>query len=449
MQQTKNTTRGKFGKEKEEVSEETLAKRAEYIFPENHKYLTFLKKVFRHELRKSGFRRISTPVFMAKSDLEKVFAKNLDENVYIANVGNVWELALKPNWEISALMSYIDGGLSEEIQPVYSYYMDSFYPVKWEKLNSIGLIWWNVIWEDDAIIDAQNIFIINSILEKIWLNDLFEIKINSVWIKKEQAKFFEALEDFYGDKKHLLTKESLENLENSCLDILNPKSEDEEILVKNAPKFIKFLKKDSKKYYTQFKEYLDILNISYTEDEHLISDYDYANNQVWEFVLKDTGERIANWYRYNTLSTKLWTPKEIPASWFSVSIFRLIELLKQNNISIRNKDELDLYFVQLWDEAKKVVLPLSLQAREAWINTAVSLWTPSMKEQMIKANRSGAKYVVMVAVMEARSWVFQVRDIEAWTQEEVKKDELIEYIISKIGSDKLNFYEPSKDLLEK
>jgi len=33
------------------------------IFPEDHKYLTFLKKVFRHEFRKNGFRRISTPFF--------------------------------------------------------------------------------------------------------------------------------------------------------------------------------------------------------------------------------------------------------------------------------------------------------------------------------------------------------------------------------------------------
>jgi hypothetical protein len=32
------------------------------VFPEDHKYLTFLKKVFRHEFRKNGFRRISTDI---------------------------------------------------------------------------------------------------------------------------------------------------------------------------------------------------------------------------------------------------------------------------------------------------------------------------------------------------------------------------------------------------
>ena len=97
--------------------------------------------------------------------------------------------------------------------------------------------------------------------------------------------------------------------------------------------------------------------------------------------------------------------------------------------------------------SKKVVLPLSLQAREAGINTVVSLWTPSMKEQMLKANRSGARYVVMVWLMEARNGLFQVRDQVAGTQAEVKKDDLIEYIISKVGADKLDFYCPAKDLV--
>jgi histidyl-tRNA synthetase len=124
-----------------------------------------------------------------------------------------------------------------------------------------------------------------------------------------------------------------------------------------------------------------------------------------------------------------------------------MQMLKDRNIKLKNKDEIDLFFVQLWDEAKAVVLPLSLAARSAWINTVVSLGTPSMKEQMLKANRSNAKFVVLVWLMEARNGIFQVKDTVAWTQEEVKKEELIDYIIWKIGSDKLDFYVPTKDLI--
>jgi len=46
------------------------------VFPEDHKYLTFLKKVFRHEFRKNWFRRISTPLLEEKSLLRKAYPEN-------------------------------------------------------------------------------------------------------------------------------------------------------------------------------------------------------------------------------------------------------------------------------------------------------------------------------------------------------------------------------------
>ena len=66
---------------------------------------------------------------------------------------------------------------------------------------------------------------------------------------------------------------------------------------------------------------------------------------------------------------------------------------------------------------------------------------------MLKANRSWSRYVVMVWLMEARNWIFQVRDLEDWTQEEVKKEDLIKYIIDKVGTEKLDFYCPASDLI--
>ena len=116
-------------------------------------------------------------------------------------------------------------------------------------------------------------------------------------------------------------------------------------------------------------------------------------------------------------------------------------------MKIKNKDELDLYFIQLWDEAKKIVFNLSLEARERWIKTMVSLWTPSMKEQILKAQRVWAKFIVICGIMEAKNNVFQVRDMSKWTQEEVKKDQLLDYIIKKIWVENLDFYCPARDLI--
>ena len=386
------------------------------IFPDEHKYLTFLKKVFRHEFRKSGFRRISVPLL---------------ENG-----------KLRESSEKGVMKAYIDNNIFEEIQPIYYYFMDRFLCEDKEEYRIGG----NIIWENDPILDAIMIYITYTVLNKIGLSDKFNIKINSNWIEKEKIKYIEELINFYSDKKHLLTEKWLKNLEENPLLLLCSENEDEKILAKNAPKMFKFLKKDSKNHYLKFMEYLDLLEIPYTEDHTLVANNSYNTNTLWNINDIETWEIISKWARYNYLAKELWHTKDVPASWFFVKTSKIISLLKNNKIKIKNKDKIDLFIVQLWDDAKKIILPISLKAREAWINTVVSLWTPSMKEQMLKAQRSWAKYVVIVGVMEARTWVFQIRNNVAWTQEEVKKEDLIDYIINKIWKDSLDFYCPARDL---
>ena len=286
-------------------------------------------------------------------------------------------------------------------------------------------------------------------LNDIWLSDKFVIKINSIWIEKEKNKFKEELINFYDNKRNILTKQSEKLIDINPLLILQSNDEDEKILNQNAPKVAqKFLKKDSKLHYQKFKEYLELLKIPFIEDNNLVSEDQNHVKTIWSF--EDLNwEIITNWYRHNSVTKNIWEIKEIPATGFWTDTEKVIEMLMQSNLELKNKDKIDLFFVQLWDEAKKVVLPISIKAREAWINTVISLWTPSMKEQMLKAQKSEAKFVVMVWVMEAKNGVFQVRNQVNWSQCEVKKDELIDYIIWKIWKENLDFYSPIDDLTNK
>lgn len=67
-----------------------------------------------------------------------------------------------------------------------------------------------------------------------------------------------------------------------------------------------------------------------------------------------------------------------------------------------NKDTIDLYFIQIGDEAKKIAFPLSVKARDKGLNILSSFGSPSMKTQMKKAHQLKAKYVAIIGIMEAR-----------------------------------------------
>ena len=231
--------------------------------------------------------------------------------------------------------------------------------------------------------------------------------------------------------------------------ILRSENEDEKILNENAPKLAqKFLKKESKAHYQKFKEYLDLLKVPFIEDNYLVYEDENQTKSIWKFE-NEKWETIAFWNRHNKIAKNLWELKEIPATWFWIDTKKIINLMIENKIEIKNKDEIDLFFVQLWDEAKKIVLPISIEARKAWIKTVISLWTVSMKEQMLKAQKSNAKFVVMVGIMEARNGIFQVRNQISWTQCEVKKENLINYIIENIWQENLDFYSPIEEFIIK
>jgi len=431
--------------------ENTIEARLEWardLLPDDHKYLTFLKKVFRHEFRKNGFRRISTPLIEETALLRKAYPENNNSyGLYTFEDKSEQSVALLPSATVGIIRSYIENDTFTELQPTYYYYMErSFRQSRNRKeFYSMG---WEIIGESDPIIDAQNIYMVHTGLQKIGLDSGVTIRINSYGNPKEIEKYSDELQSFFENKVGVMSEATRERYES--WDVFSPfysKDEDDIILAQSAPSIHKFLKKDNKARYADLKMYLDDLGIEYIEDHSFFMEEKYYTSTFWQFDDAD-GNIIASWGRYDTLATNLGSAKPYGASGFCLDVMHMIDVLQAKHILIRNKDQIDLYFVQLGDEAKRVVFPLSLKARARWINTQTSLGTPSMKEQMLKAQRIGSNYVVLVGLMEARSGVFQVRNVEAWTQEEVKKEELIDYIIDKIGKDQLDFYEPSRDLVQ-
>ncbi len=425
------------------------------LLPEQHKYFTFLKKVFRHEFRKNGFRRISTPILEKKELFVRAiweWTDVVDKEMYNFIDKKGRELVLKPETTAWVMRAYIENDMQSLPQPVSLYYFEPHFrydrPQK-GRYRQHHQIWAEIIWEKDPILDAQLIYIWYKTLNSIWLAWDFKIKINSIWIAKEREKYIEKLRDYYETKKHLLSEDALKKLEINPLRVLDTKIEDEIILAKQAPKIVDSLKKDSLAHYNKVKEYLDIFWVAYEEDHMLVRWLDYYTHTVWEFV--DDSWRSQNslggWWRYNWLAQAIWNKKEIPAVWMWLWAERLMEAMMDKWVKLKDKDKIDLYFIALWDEAKKVVLPLSLKARELWINTALSLWSPSLATQMKKANKIWANYVVIVWIMEAKNWIFQVRDMKDWTQQEIEKDKVLDYIIEKIWKENLNFYTPLRDLI--
>jgi hypothetical protein len=116
----------------EENSENFIKQRT--LFPDANKYFNFLKRVFRHELIKSGFKRIETSV-VTKSEL---YTASKQEKFNNLKVNPEYSLSSDPS--LSILNAYMAHEKIEELQPIYYYYIDNILVEKKDYLKEHFLI---------------------------------------------------------------------------------------------------------------------------------------------------------------------------------------------------------------------------------------------------------------------------------------------------------------------
>ncbi len=424
-------------------------------FGEQQRYYTFIKKVARHIFRHYGFTRISTPVMEMRDLIVRSVGEHTDvvsKELYEFQDKKGRDLVLKPESTAGVMRAYLEN-FSQDPQPVYLYYVEPHFrydrPQKgrYRQFHQIGA---EIIGERDPVLDAENIHMAVKILSDCGLKWKFTTKINTLGTAKEREAYVAELQAFFRGKSHLLDEIDAARVENNPLRILDSKNPDVREILPFAPKLRDFMKKDSIAYYESTKEYLTILGIDFVEDDTLVRGLDYYSDVVFECV--DNSGRTQDSYcgggRYDDLATNLGSKNPVPAAGFAIGVERLIDSMVESGLSVLNKDTIDLYFIQVGEEARKLALPLSIQARDMGLNILASFGSPSMKTQLKKANHLKAKYVAIIGIMEARRGVCQLKNMEKWIQKEVKLDELLDHMVEVIGEKNLDFYDPTKELLQ-
>lgn len=424
-------------------------------FGEQQRYYTFIKKVARHIFRHYGFTRISTPMMEMRDLIVRSVGEHTDvvsKELYEFQDKKGRDLVLKPESTAGVMRAYLEN-FTQDPQPVYLYYVEPHFrydrPQKgrYRQFHQIGA---EIIGERDPVLDAENIHMAVKILRDCGLSGKFTTKINTLGNAKEREAYVAELQAFFRGKSHLLDEIDQARVENNPLRILDSKNPDVREILPFAPKLRDFMKKDSVAYYESTKEYLTILGIDFVEDDTLVRGLDYYSDVVFECV--DNSGRSQDSYcgggRYDDLATNLGSKNPVPAAGFAIGVERLIDSMVESGLTVLNKDTIDLYFIQVGEEAKKLALPLSIQAREMGLNILASFGSPSMKTQLKKANHLKAKYVAIIGIMEARRGVCQLKNMEKGIQKEVKLDELLDHMVEVIGEKNLDFYDPKKELLQ-
>jgi histidyl-tRNA synthetase len=174
-------------------------------------------------------------------------------------------------------------------------------------------------------------------------------------------------------------------------------------------------------------ESLDELEIPYILKSFLVRGLDYYTKTVFEFWPEsETGRTVAlgGGGRYDYL-VKTLGGKDTAAVGGGCGLERLIYNLRQQGIKTPVQYSPRVFLVQLGDLAKRKSLRLFEELRQANIAAGEAFSRDSIKSQMKIADRTGARFSLILGQQEVLNNTIIIRDMSSGIQETVAQEKLI------------------------
>ncbi|OGJ83436.1 histidine--tRNA ligase [Candidatus Peribacteria bacterium RIFOXYC2_FULL_58_10] len=421
------------------------------VLPEDHQYMTYIKKAVRHRARQAGYKRIDPPMFENRAVFERGIGEHTDiveKELFLVTSHHAdedeAEFALRPEFTAGICRSFVENGMQQLPQPVEFYAIGQCFrhdrPQKgrYRQFHQFDL---EVIGLKDPSLDAQLIHVVTKIFSDLKFLERMELHINNIGTAENRKAYADALRDYFIGKERNLPELDRERLTTNPLRLLDSKEGDTQILLKSAPTLEQFLSPESKEYHATVLDYLKELKIPYIEDTRLVRGLDYYTQTVFEFWDKETGAQnaVGGGGRYDGL-IELFGGKPTPGVGFAGGMERMIWQMKQAGVQVPHKDQVDVFVAQLGPEAKKKCLTLISNLREKGVHTLGALGEASLKSQMRLADKFEARYTLLLGKMEVKGGTIILRDMKAGKQKEISYAQAIPTIVKLLGEQALDTY---------
>ncbi|UTW47446.1 histidine--tRNA ligase [Bacterioplanoides sp. SCSIO 12839] len=266
-----------------------------------------------------------------------------------------------------------------------------------------------------ADIDAEVILLTARLWKMLGLQDAVTLQLNTLGSNEARAEYKDALVAYLSERKDQLDEDSLRRLDSNPLRILDSKNEQTQALLVDAPQLHDHLDDESREHFAKLRSVLDAAGVKYEINQRLVRGLDYYCKTVFEWVTDKLGAQgtVCAGGRYDGLVEQLGG-KPTPAVGFAMGVERLIlmletlELIPQAVLNI-----LDVYVCALGEGADQAALLLSDQIRNEhdWLRIQTHCGGGSFKSQMKKADKSGARFAILLGESEIAEQQATVKDL--------------------------------------
>ena len=417
------------------MSKKTITKPpgVEDIFPDKIPDWNIILNTAKDVFSIFNYKEIIIPIF----EYTEVFSRGLGEETDIVSKEMFSfedrggrSLTLRPEGTASVVRAYVENGEYNRLSSCKLFYVGPMFRAerpqkgRQKQFTQFGA---EIFGSGNPFHDFEMISMMDSISMSLGITD-FSILINSIGCPLCRENYVKELKTYYSGHSDRLCNDCSKRVDRNPLRLLDCKNENCKELKDKAPVISSYLCEECREHHSKLKEYLDINNIDYKEEPHLVRGLDYYTKTTFEFVSEKLGGQnaFAAGGRYDNL-VETFGGKPTPAVGFAAGMERISLLIKREEIL---SDELDIFLIYSGENAYKKSIQLSNLLRTNNISADIDPNSKSIKSQFKKADRENAKWTIIIGEDEIADRSCTIKNMKSGEQKKVDEAEIIDFLNS-------------------
>ena len=404
---------------------------SEYVPPRSSAF-DFVRACLISPAQRAGYQLIELPVFEDTELFTRGVGESTDvvsKEMYTFEDRGGRSITLRPEGTAGVMRAVIEHGLDRGQLPAKLWYSGAFFRAerpqagRYRQFYQVGI---EAIGLDDPAIDAEVISIADAGFKAIGLTR-YRLDITSLGDAQSRAAHRIDLVK-YISKLDLDEATKLRAAINP-LRLFDDKRTEIRDAMMQAPLLVDYLSDASREHFDQVKKYLDALGITYTLNPRMVRGLDYYTGTTFEFVHELLGAQsgIGGGGRYDGLMAELGG-QSLSGIGFGLGVDRALLAAEAEEVINLDTFASDLFIIPLDPQARERALQIATSLRKAGKTVEIAFGDRSLKGAMKGADKSGAKYVIVIGESEISSSTVELKEMNTGSTSSVKIDSLIDAI---------------------
>lgn len=388
-----------------------------------------VEEVARKVFAAYNYREIRTPIFESTSLFARGVGEETDivsKEMYTFEDRDGSSLTLRPEATASVMRSYIEHRLDQEPGLKKLYYIGPMFrrerPQKgrFRQFYQIGA---EAIGSESPMVDAEVIEMVAEILAGCGLRD-FQLLINSVGCPVCRPQFIAKLKEQLKESAPRMCGDCQRRAETNALRVLDCKVPEDQPIIEALPSILDSLCPECREHFEAVKTYLADRGIAFEVRPRLVRGLDYYTRTTFEIVHGSLGAQnsVLGGGRYDGLAEAIGSKVAAPGIGFSIGEDRLVMSTEEAHPEWQ-RNEVDVFIAPLGDAARRHCGVLARDLRRAGLSVELSA-DHKLKRALEVANKTGARYALIVGDDEIAAGVYQLKNMESGEQAAVGREEI-------------------------